>query len=269
MGDLKPRWGAGTPEELIAAERIFQGEGISYRQLADLRASIQKVGINGLSAEESALFQQVVRVHAEIAGATPRSPLLSLTRLSPEEALQVFNRPAASGGPGIGTVTQRSYIVRVRVDPNSVADVNSVLQRAAPGSRLASELEVVVAEELSTTSNTARILSVTRNPSPVAPLGGAAGGALVWVGRGLIVLGAAITIAQVVTAKGPHQHEQEGSALGSFTGGMMLGAFGAGFCVGAGIATGGIALFLCAGAWGVAGGLGGGWVGGKVGSLFD
>jgi hypothetical protein len=260
--DLRPRWGTAAPEEIIHAESLFRQHGVTPRQLMDLRAALRARGIAGLTAQESALFRTVTMVHADIAGATPSSPLLSLTRLEPRQALEVFSRR--------GTVMQRAYIVRVRIDPGSVADVNQLLNRVGTGSHLAAELEVVVAEELSTTGRGgARVLSVTRNPTPGAPLGGWRGAGLQWVGRGLIVLGAGIAIHEVVTAQGPHRRQQQGTAFGSFAGGTLAGAFGAGFCVGAGIATGGVALLLCAGAFGLAGAGAGGLLGGGLGSLFD
>jgi hypothetical protein len=92
---------------------------------------------------------------------------------------------------------------------------------------------------------------------------------LKWGGRLFLVLGAALTVKQVLTASGEHRREEQGQAFGSFAGGTIAGAFAAGFCVGAGIATGGIALLVCAGIAGVAGAVGGHYAGGAVGRQFD
>jgi hypothetical protein len=49
----------------------------------------------------------------------------------------------------------------------------------------------------------------------------------------------------------------------------VLGSLAAGFCVGAGIATGGAVLLLCGLGAAILGGLGGGALGGWIGSKFD
>jgi hypothetical protein len=263
-GDVRPRLFQGTAEfsaERESAFRIFQQRGISYAKLSELSRRLRAGGVEGLTAEESALFQQVTQIHAEVAGATPASPLLSLTELSPETALQRL-KP---------TATSRAYIVRVRIDPRDVGRVNEILRRTGSTTEgLAAELEVVVAQDLQAAGRSApRILSIVRNPAPAAPLAGATGSVLTWVGRGTVFLGAALTMAQVVTAEGPHRRETEGRALGSFAGGTVLGAFGTGFCIGAGIATGGAVLLLCGLAFGAAGAFGGQALGGAIGRAFD
>jgi hypothetical protein len=158
-------------------------------------------------------------------------------------------------------------------DDYDLGRVNEILRRAGSATEgLAGELEVVVAQDLAPRLGSpaaTRIVSITRNVAPHAPLGGAAGTALTWAGRGMVFLGAALTVHQIVAASGPHRRETEGRAFGSFAGATVLGALGAGFCVGAGIATGGAALLLCGLAFGAVGGLGGGAAGGAIGSVFD
>lgn len=263
LSDLRPRFGSGTPAELLQAERLFAQEGVSYSQLSQLRSALLSRGVSGLTAEEAQLFNTVVRVHTQVAGATPSSPLLSLTQLEPAQALRTFTPEA--GRAGIGTVTQRSYVVRVRINPADVAEANQVLGRARLPN-LAPEMEVVVAQDL---TRGAQIVSITRNTSSFAPLGGVGGAVLTWVGRGLLVIGAAVTVYQVATAHGPHQHQEQGSALGSFALGTAGASFAAGFCIGAGIATGGGVLLLCGLAGGLLGGGLGYFGGGAIGSIFD
>jgi hypothetical protein len=195
-------------------------------------------------------------VHARISGATPASPLLSLTELAPAEAL-------ARLPP---TATNRAYVVRVQISPSDVARVNQTLQPASEA--LSGELEVVVARDLLDATKV-RILSVTRNVSPTAPLGGWVGPALTWFGRGLMILGAAVAVGQIVTASGPNRREQQGRAFGGFAGGVALGAFGAGLCVGLGVATAGVGLLACGLAFGALGAWGGSALGGSVGRWFD
>jgi hypothetical protein len=132
---------------------------------------------------------------------------------------------------------------------------------------MAGELEVVVAQDLR--GQGAEILSITRNPAPGAPLAGIGGSALQWTGRGLAILGAGLAIKDIVTAEGPHRRETEGRAFGSFAGATVLGAFGAGLCIGLGVATAGVGLLLCGLVFGALGAFGGGALGGAVGRKFD
>ena len=272
--DLRPRiYQSAAPEEAAFALKQFREAGISSGDLGELSRALRRKGVSGLSAEESALLGRVTRVHAEVAGGTPVSPLLSLTELTPEAALARF--PRTSAAPP-GTIAQRAYVVRVQIDPSDVARVNELLARTG-GNRLVPELEVVVGLDLAPTAlrgATAarippRILSITRNPSPWGPLAGKVGTGLKWGGRGLAVIGAALAIRDIVTASGPNRREQEGRAFGSFAGGTVVGAFGAGLCIGLGVATAGAGLLLCGLAFGILGAVGGGALGGKVGSVFD
>jgi len=198
----------------------------------------------------------VVRAHAE-RGLAAGSPLISLTELAPEEALAGRLPPVA---------TQRAYIVRVQIDPRDVGRVNEILGRTRGAGHLVQELEIVVAEDLAQ-SGRARIVSMRPNPS--GPLGGTGGAVLRWGGRGLVVLGAGLAVRDIVTAEGPHRREIQGRAFGSFAGGTILGAFGVGFCIGAGIATGGVGLLLCGLVAGTMGAFGGQALGGVVGQQFD
>ena len=285
-GDLYPQLNqsvTGSEAEAVkeAAFKLFEQKGISYARLNEIRRILRSEGFSafkdestliktlmkgGLDAEEAATqaptllkqLRQVVQIHAETAGATPASPLISLTEFEPEAALNAFK--------GKGTLTDRAYIVRVQIKPGDVGKVNEILSRTG-GERLAGELEVVVAQDLRTGGP--KILSITRNPSSTAPLGGFRGTALTWAGRGLVFLGAALTVHQVLTAEGPNRREIQGKAFGSFAGATALGAFAAGFCIGAGIATGGAVLLLCGLAGGLVGAFGGGAVGGYIGSKFD
>lgn len=121
-----------------------------------------------------------------------------------------------------------------------------------------------------------RMMQLTKTASSdISPAGAVTGSmpmkfiVLKWGGRLFLVLGAALTVKQVLTASGEHKREEQGQAFGSFAGGTIAGAFAAGFCVGAGIATGGIALLVCAGIAGVAGAVGGHYAGGAIGRKFD
>ncbi|MFI9329596.1 hypothetical protein ACIGZJ_18870 [Kitasatospora sp. NPDC052868] len=233
---------------------------VDYGQLSRLSAKLRAGGVSALTQEEAALLQTVTRIHARVHGATPSSPLLSLTELEPAAGVKVLP-PVA---------TQRLYVVRVRIDPNDVIRVNEILRRTGQIG-LAAEQEVVVALDLAAGSGARgpEILSITANQAKGAPLAGAAGTALRFVGRALVVVGAGLAVREVVTAEGANRRETQGRAAGSFVGATALGAFGAGLCVGLGIATGGIALALCGLGFGLAGALGGGALGGRIGRAFD
>src|SRR6185436_6088054 len=101
-----------------AAFQMFKSRGISYADLSRLSNAVKTKGFAALTAEESALLRQVTKIHAEVAGATPASPLLSLTELPPEQALAYFQK-----GVSKGTVANRAYVVRVQVNPQDVARV--------------------------------------------------------------------------------------------------------------------------------------------------
>ena len=90
-------------------------------ELGELRRALLARGVSGLTAEEAALLQRVTEVHARVAGATPASPLISLTELAPEEAL-------ARLPP---TATNRAYVVRVQIPASDVARVNELLPAAS------------------------------------------------------------------------------------------------------------------------------------------
>jgi hypothetical protein len=118
------------------------------------------------------------------------------------------------------------------------------------------------------------------NPESVAPMAEATGAPVAagmsrgmqfvkWGGRVFLVVGAVLTIREIVTAEGPHRRETEGRAFGAFAGGTVVGAFGAGLCIGLGIATGGLALIGCGLVAGIGGALAGGAIGGAVGRQFD
>lgn len=256
-GDFRPRLFQSGGIAQQQAFTIFEQQGIRFAQLSQLRQALLSRGVTGLTAEEAILLRQVTEVHARIAGATPASPLISLTDLAPEEAL-------ARLPP---TATNRAYVVRVQIRPSDVARVNELLPAATE--TLSGELEVVVARDLLDNARGVRILSVTRNAAPGAPLGGWVGPALTWAGRGMLVIGAGVAVGQVVTAQGPNRREQQGQAAGGFAGGVMLGAFGAGLCVGLGVATAGIGLLACGLGFGLLGSVGGLMLGGAVGRRFD
>ncbi|MFF2040055.1 DUF4157 domain-containing protein [Kitasatospora sp. NPDC058170] len=260
-GELRPRLGqAGDFAEGAEAFEQFKLRGVDYGQLSRLSAKLRAGGVSALTQEEAALLRTVTQIHATVHGATPSSPLLSLTELEPAAAVKALP-PVA---------TQRLYVVRVRIDPNDVIRVNEILKRTGRIG-LAAEQEVVVALDLAAGSGARgpEILSITANQAKGAPLAGAAGTALRFVGRALVVVGAGLAVHEVVTAEGPNRRETQGRAAGSFVGATALGAFGAGLCVGLGIATGGIALALCGLGFGLAGALGGGAIGGRIGRAFD
>ena len=241
-----------TPE----IESFWFRQGLSRAELLELSGRLRVSGFSTLMANGDPILLRVVRAHAE-GGLVRGSPLLSLTELTPEEALAGRLPPVA---------TRRAYVVRVQIDPRDVGRVNEILGRTQRATtRLASELEVVVAQDL--TGGRARITSITPNPS--GPLGGGVGTALRWGGRGLAVIGAGTAIYQVVTAEGPHRREIQGRAFGSFALGTIMGAAAVGFCIGAGIATGGLGLVLCGLIAGGAGVFGGDAIGGAIGRQFD
>jgi hypothetical protein len=249
--ELAPRLASEpwTPE----IEGLWAKEGISHQELISLSTRLKARGFAALQAENDPILRVVVRAHAE-RGLVRGSPLVSLAELTPEQAL---------GGGLPPVATQRAYVVRVLVDPEDVGKVNEILGRTGK-SKLAQEMEVVVAQDL---AGEARIISIT--PNPAGPLGSGLGTAIRWGGKGLAVLGAATAGYEVVTAEGPHRREIEGRAFGSFAGGTILGALGVGFCIGAGIATGGVVLLLCGLVAGGVGALGGQALGGSVGKQFD
>jgi hypothetical protein len=234
-----------------AIEAAWLRQGVTRAQLINLSQRLQTRGFDALMAENDPILNIVTRAHAE-EGLVQGSPLLSLTELAPGEGQLP---PVATG---------RAYIVRVLVDPEDVGRVNEILGRTQDASRLAQEIEVVVAQDL---AGEARIVSIIPNPS--GALGGGLGTALRWTGHGFAIIGAGLAIYDIATAEGPHRRETEGRAFGSFAGGTVLGGLGVGFCVGAGIATGGLGLLLCGLVAGGAGALGGQALGGTVGRQFD
>lgn len=261
---LYPRlWQPGDVSSLAP----YQRAGISYAQLNELSRALRGPrGLQGLSPEQLVTLRTVTRLHA-VEGAVGSSPVVSLTGLSPDEALTRLP-PVAQ---------YRTYVVRVRIHPDDVIRVNEMLGRAGRTTQLVDEIEILVGRDLGGQMRPgplhipgrAEIVSITANPHEKATFGGRVAPALRWVGRGLVVVSAVTTMHEIVTAEGPHRRQTQGRAFGSFAGSTLLGAFGAGFCVGAGIATGGIALALCVGGFGIAGAVGGGFAGSAVGGLFD
>jgi hypothetical protein len=253
--DLRPRLFQGGDPSRFAQ---YEAQGIRYADLSRLARKLRAGSVASLSAEEMALLRAVTRIHAA-EGGVGASPLLSLTELLPEEALTKLPEVA----------TSRPYIVRVRIDPADVVRVNDLLGKSGRTPAMVNELEVLVARDLGGRGSGTRILSIRANPARGAPLAGFGGGLLRWGGRALVVVGAALTIKDVLTASGPHRYETEGRAFGSFAGGTLVGAFATGLCIGLGVATGGAALLLCGLLAGAAGAAGGGWLGGRIGSWFD
>jgi hypothetical protein len=263
-GDMRPRlFQGGTPDEIMNAERMFRTAevggirpGVTPAELRELSRLLQAKNISAFSAEEMALLQRVTMVHSQVAGATPSSPLLSMTELVPEEALRQLPP----------TATNRAYVVRVRMNPDDVARVNDILGDAEGAGRLAGELEVVAGRDLANPAN-ARILSIRANPGGM--LGGTAGTVLRAAGTIMMVIGAAMTAREVLTASGPHRREIQGRATGAFAGGVAAGAFATGLCIGLGVVTAGVAILACGLGAGILGAIGGGAAGGYFGSLFD
>ena len=256
----QPAVGSAAFDARYKAFELFKTAGISPSELSSLSKAIESKGVAGLSASEAALLQRVTKIHGSVAGGTPASPLLSLTEHAPDIALKKMP-PVASN---------RAYIVRVRIQPEDVGKVNEILKRAGQSTEgMAGELEVVVGVDLTNGKGAGapKILSITANPAKGAPLGGWVGPALKWGGRGLIFVGAALTVKDVVAAEGPHRRETEGRAFGSFAGGTALGAFAAGVCIG--LAVTGVGILLCGLGFGILGAVGGGVFGGAVGRRFD
>ncbi|MEV7611616.1 DUF4157 domain-containing protein [Streptomyces sp. NPDC089799] len=260
-GELRPRLDqAGDIGERIKGFEYFRRKGVQPGDLSRLAARLKAGGVGALTAEEAALLRVVTSAHA-VENATAVSPLISLTELEPTaENLKLLPPVARS----------RTYVVRVRIDPKDVVRVNEILARTGKAG-LAAEQEVLVALDLAAGAGPRgpEILSVTANQAEGAPLAGAVGKGLRFAGKALLVLGAALTTAEVVTARGPGRRETQGRAAGSFVGGTALAAFGTGVVVGLGVATGGVALVLIGLGLGVAGAVGGGAVGGRIGRAFD
>jgi Domain of unknown function (DUF4157) len=272
--DLRPRYmqGAVTSAEWnskSAANKFLENQmGVVSDDLKLVYNRLREVGFEGLTESERIVLQRVTHAHAQVSGpgGTSVSPLISATEHSPEALFQL----ADEGKIRLGVATERAYILRVKVNPGDVGKVNEILGRTQSNSGgMVNELEVVIAKDLrvAAAEGQPRILSIT--PNPRGPLGGAVGTGLKFVGHGLAIFGAALTIREILTAEGPHRRETEGRAFGSFAGGTVLGGLAAGFCVGFGIATGGAALLLCGLGAGLIGAAGGGFLGGRVGRLFD
>lgn len=223
--------------------------------LTSLSKTLQKVGVDGMDNDQLRLLKQVVRAHAE-EGLTAGSPFVSATELPPDLAIKTFENTKG--------ISSRAYVVRVSVDPKYIAKVNEVLARSGK-ELMASEMEVLVAHDIR--SPGVSITSVKANSA--GPLGGNLGKAIKWGGKAIVVLSGLYAIGQVSTASGANKAEQQGKAFGSFAGGVALGAFGAGFCIGAGIATGGIALALCGLGFGLAGAFAGEKLFGAIGKKVD
>jgi hypothetical protein len=240
----------------------YNNAGIRTGELGELYRKLQKPGgVPALTAEEAALLEKVTRMHA-VEGAVEGSPVISLSELEPDAALAKLPKVA----------TERTYVVRVRIDPKDVIRVNEMLGKAGRTERLMTEAEVLVSRDLrGTVGSTARtrIVSIRANPSPGATFGGMRGTILRWGGRAMVVAGFALTSYDIATAKGPDKREQQGRAAGGFIGGVWGAAFVGGFCIGAGIATGGIVLGLCGLAGGALGMVGGVALGGALGSAAD
>lgn len=261
--DMRPRLYQGASiESTLAADKVWRGVGVDpSTELNEVSRLLRTKGFQALTAEERALVQRVTLAHTQRAPAYVKSPLLSMTELMPEEALQKLPP----------TATNRAYVVRVQIDPADVGHVNDILKGSKEAARLSGEVEVVVAKNLAQESGRpgsgVKILSIRANPSGL--LGGVGGALLKWGGRAAVVIGAGLAVKDVLTAEGPHRRETQGKAFGAFAGGTVAGAFAVGMCIGLGVATGGLAILGCGLVAGVLGGLGGGWLGGKAGSLFD
>lgn len=264
--ELAPRYsqpsvGSAADSARFNAFDLFKKEGgIEPSDLDALSKAIKSKGIAGLDASERALLQRITSVHGQVAGATPASPLLSLTEHPPDMALKRMPRVAS----------ERAYVVRVRIQTEDVGKVNEILKRAGQTTEgMAGELEVVVAKDLAggKGAGAPKIISIVANPAKGAPLGGWVGPALKWGGRGLVFVGAALAAKDVLTAEGPHRRETQVRAFGSFAGGTALGAFAAGVCIG--LAITGVGILLCGLGFGILGAIGGGAVGGAIGRQFD
>jgi Domain of unknown function (DUF4157) len=260
--ELGPRLYQGQmPETVIQAEQAWKAAGVSPTELYNASDLLKKKGFQNLTAEEAALVRRVTYGHTQIAPAYKSSPLISMTELLPEQALQKLPP----------TATNRAYVIRVQIKEEDVGRVNEILKESKEAARLSGEVEVVVAKNIAkesgNTNSGLKILSIKANPK--GTLGGIAGTALKWTGRAAVVIGLGLAIKDVVTAAGPHKREIQGQAAGSFAGATVLGAFAVGLCIGLGVATGGLAILGCGLLGGILGGAGGDFLGGKIGSLFD
>ncbi|MFG2298931.1 DUF4157 domain-containing protein [Streptomyces sp. NPDC048603] len=261
LGELRPRLyqDVDIPKRMEAFE-LFERRGARFGDLSRLSARLRSGGVGALTAEEAALLKAVTYAHA-VENATAASPVISLTELEPTAENAKLLPPS---------VRTRTYVVRVRIDPNDVIRVNEILRRTGQPA-LAAEREILVAVDLAAGAGPRgpEILSITANQAGGAPLAGALGKGLRFAGKALMVIGAALAVGEVVTAQGPGRRETQGRAAGSFVGGTALAAFGTGLVVGLGVATGGVALVLIGLGLGVAGAVGGGALGGRIGRAFD
>lgn len=254
--ELTPRF-ASEASELLLQEYVGQSWwqnnfALTQRQLSELPGLVARASQNGLASlapAEQQLVQTFLQAHAQSvasAGQKIASPALSTTA---REGLSAVGEAAPF-------FRRAPYVVRIRVPADAVLDVN-----AAMGARRMPSL-VYEAEMLVFTDARGSITSV--RPNPVGALGRATP-VLRWAGRGLLVIGAAISIGRIATATPKELPRVIGEEGGGWLGAAGGSALGAGACIAFGIVTEGIGLVICGLAGGIGGGLGGSYLGGELG----
>ncbi len=230
-----------TPSGLEKAASWLGRYGTGSRDLERVPALLRRASMEGLESlddAERALITTVVRAHAN-EGLTFASPLISGTAVKGLGA--VSDIPATIGG--------RGYLLQVELPPGAAAvDVNELL-----GAERLSNL-VREGEVLFDPASGARIVSIRPNPT-----GALARGASSLRHAGPIVQGLSLGYSGYLigTATEEERPRVIAEEAGGQAGGWLGSAAGAGFCVVAGIATGGWVLLGCAIVGGAIGGIGG------------
>jgi hypothetical protein len=254
--ELTPRYASEMAELFFqqkAGQSWWQNNfGLTERQLGEVPGLVVRMsrgGLESLAPAEQQLVLTFLQAHAQNVSAAAdkiASPALSTTV---REGLSAVPEAAPF-------FREAPYVVRIQVPVEAALDVNATMGAQRLQS-LVYEAEVLVFTD-------ARGAITNVRPNPVSALGRAAP-TLRWVGRGFIVLGAAISVGRIATATPEELPRVVGEEGGGWAGGLGGSALGAGACILFGIATEGVGLFLCGLAGGIGGGLGGSALGGKIG----
>ena len=247
--DLQPRiageYQRGGPFMWVQKRGFTQ---IELDSIPRLVARMQQGGISALSDAEADVLRRAAQL--QINGASPGSPLQSYTY--PD-----FTPDFISQG--------KQYRVRVRVPASATIDVaTDSLNAFNMGETLlmnAEEMEVLV-----TMSDDIEVLSVQHldGGAPEPNFMMRHSNKIRWGGRLLTVAGFAYSGYRISEATPEERPVVIGEEAGGQFGGIAGAALATAGCVAFGVTTAGAGLFLCGLAGGIAGGLGGNWLGGMM-----
>jgi hypothetical protein len=197
-------------------------------EIASIPDILRRVNSNGklsFTEAERGLLYRAASAHGD-SGMTGGSPFLSTTsKPGLSTAFESTPKKFLSGRP---------YVVRVRVPPSAVLEMN-----ATPG-----RLETLVAEQemLVTADLRGRIVAVQPNPTSSLARGEPF---MRWGGRALLLLGLGMSAHRIATASDEDRGVVTMQEVATQTGGVLGAGLVSSGCVVAGAASGGVVLFVC------------------------